>query len=63
MAKSEEDSLLKALSERALRIQELAEIEANRAVAGVSGSDLWPEKKALIDQCDQILNKLENLYA
>lgn len=58
-----EEDLLKALQQKTARIQEMAGMEASRAVAGVSGRDLWPAKKALIDQCDEILDKLEVLYA
>lgn len=63
MVHSEEDSLLKALQQKTARIQAMADIEANRAVARVSGSDFWPAKKELIEQCDKILDKLERLYS
>lgn len=58
-----EETLLKALRDRTARIQEMAETEARRAIHGVTGPDLWPAKKELIDQCDEILRKLEALYA
>jgi hypothetical protein len=58
-----EDRLLRALSDRTARIQEESDTEARRAIAGISGPDLWPEKKRLIDECDQILDRLEALYA
>lgn len=58
-----EARLLKALSDKAALIQEKAEIEARRAIAGISGPDLWPEKKKLIDECEEILDKMKAHYA
>lgn len=43
-----EDRLLRALSDRTARIQEKSDTEARLAIAGISGPDLWPEKKRLI---------------
>ena len=57
-----EEVLLRFLHDKTARIQQMAEIEASRAIAGVSGNDLWPAKKVLIEQCDEILNRLEALY-
>ncbi|MEP4190468.1 MAG: hypothetical protein ABJN51_05270, partial [Sneathiella sp.] len=60
---NQEETLLRELQQKTARIQDMADREAQRAVAGVSGADLWPAKKELIDQCDQILDRLEKLYA
>ncbi|WP_374428701.1 hypothetical protein [Tabrizicola sp.] len=58
-----EARLLKALRDKTALIQEKADIEARRAIAGVSGPDLWPEKNQLVHECDEILDKLKAHYA
>jgi hypothetical protein len=57
MAYQSEELLLQILSDKTARIQAMADLEAKRAIAGVTGRDLWPAKKELIEQCEEMLNK------
>lgn len=62
MENSHEETLLKMLKKHGDRIQKFADIEEVRAKHQVAGEDLWPQKKALLEKCDKILDDLENLY-
>ena len=59
---NEEQKLWKSLADKTGQIQEIAEQEANRALAGIEGKDFWSEKKKLIADCDKIISELDKFY-
>ena len=59
-----EADLLGSLNRIRDRIQRLADLEAKEAeLTGTASGRHWPEKNALIEKSDKILDELENLYA